>query len=59
MGHIFISYSHKDAEYAQALADRLQSMGFPVWIYERLDYGSQWSHEIQEQLDSCDAFISR
>jgi hypothetical protein len=51
------SYSHKDAEYAHVLADRLQSMGFPVWIDARLDYGSQWPHKIQEQLDSCDAFI--
>jgi hypothetical protein len=57
MGHIFISYSHKDSEYAHALADRLQSMGFAVWIDARLDYGSQWPHKIQEQLDSCDAFI--
>lgn len=57
MGHIFISYSHKDTEYVHALADRLQSMGFPVWIDSRLDYGSQWPHAIQKYLDSCDAFI--
>ena len=57
MGHIFISYSHKDTEYAHALAEHLQSMGFPVWIDDRIDYGSQWPHEIQKQLDSCDAFI--
>lgn len=57
MGHIFISYSHKDTEYAHALADSLQSMSFTVWIDERLDYGSQWPSEIQKQLDSCDAFI--
>ena len=57
MGHIFISYSHKDTEYAHALAADLQREGFTVWIDERLDYGSQWSHEIQKQLDSCSAFI--
>jgi hypothetical protein len=32
-------------------------MGFDIWIDERLDYGSQWPHEIQRQLDSCDAFL--
>ncbi|MEO8355456.1 MAG: toll/interleukin-1 receptor domain-containing protein [Chloroflexota bacterium] len=57
MGHIFVSYSHKDTEYAHALADSLQSMSFTVWIDARLDYGSQWPHEIQKQLDACDAFI--
>ena len=57
MGHIFISYSHKDTTYAHGLADQLRNMGFDIWIDERLDYGSQWPHEIQRQLDSCDAFI--
>jgi hypothetical protein len=57
MSHIFISYSHKDTKYAHGLSDNLKSIGFDVWIDERLDYGSQWPHEIQKQLDSCDAFI--
>ncbi len=41
MGHIFISYSHKDTDYAHGLAKNLQSMGLDIWIDERLDYGSQ------------------
>ena len=57
MSHIFISYSHKDTDYAHKLADTLQGNGFNVWIDARLDYGSQWPLEIQKQLDSCDAFI--
>lgn len=57
MAHIFISYSHKDTEYAHALAKNLQDMGFDIWIDERLDYGSQWPQELQKQLDSCSAFI--
>jgi len=57
MGHIFISYSHNDTDYAHRLADTLQSEGFDVWIDARIDYGSQWPLEIQKQLDSCDAFI--
>jgi hypothetical protein len=57
MAHIFVSYSHKDTDYAHGLAENLQSMGFEVWIDARLDYGSQWPHEIQKQLDACDAFI--
>ena len=57
MGHIFISYSHKDTEYAHALADSLQSTGFHVWVDASLDYGSQWPQELQKYLDACDAFI--
>jgi len=57
MGHVFISYSHRDTGYAHGLADSLQRNGFNVWIDERLDYGSQWPHELQTRLDSCDAFI--
>jgi hypothetical protein len=57
MGHIFISYSHTDADYAQKLSQALQGEGMEVWIDERLDYGSQWPFEIQKQLDSCSAFI--
>lgn len=57
MGPIFISYSHKDTKYAHGLADHLKTMGFETWIDERVDYGSQWPHELQKQLDTCDAFI--
>jgi len=57
MGHIFISYSHKDTVYAHKLARALQDLSLEVWIDERLDYGSQWPLEIQKQLDSCNAFI--
>ena len=57
MGHVFISYSHRDTGYAHGLADSLQRNGFDVWIDERLDYGSQWPHELQTRLYSCDAFI--
>ena len=57
MGHIFISYSHKDMDYAYRLTETLQASGFQTWIDTRLDYGSQWPREIQKRLDSCDAFI--
>lgn len=57
MGHVFISYSRRDTEYAHKLADDLQARGFDTWIDARIDYGSQWPHELQRQLDTCEAFI--
>ncbi len=57
MGHIFVSYSHKDAAYVHKLREKLIAEGFEPWIDDRIDYGDEWPMVIQEQLDSCDAFI--
>jgi len=57
MGHIFISYSHKDKDYVHKLQEALKSEGFDVWIDDRIDYGDEWPIVIQERLDACDAFI--
>ena len=57
MGHIFISYSHKDKEYVHKLQDDLLRQGFNVWIDDRIDYGTRWPKVIQDHLDNCDAFI--
>ena len=57
MSHIFISYSHKDSDYAHRLAEALEKKGISVWIDDRIDYGTQWPRVIQEYLDDCLAFI--
>ena len=57
MGHIFISYSHKDAAYVHSLREKLIFEGYEVWIDDRIDYGDEWPMVIQEHLDTCDAFI--
>ena len=57
MGHIFISYSHKDKDYVHQLQQALLSQGFNVWIDDRIDYGTRWPKVIQDHLDDCDAFI--
>ena len=57
MGHIFISYSHKDSKYVEKLEKKLIEEGFTVWIDHRIDYGTRWPIEIQRALDSCDAFF--
>lgn len=57
MGHVFISYSHKDKAYTQQLKEALLKNGFEVWIDEHIDYGDEWPKIIQQHLDGCDAFI--
>jgi len=55
--HVFISYSHRDSDYAHELEDALQQRGFSVWIDERIDYGTRWPQVIEERLDACAALI--
>lgn len=57
MPHIFISYSHRDSDYAYKLAEALDLEGFNVWIDKRIGYGASWPRVIQEQLDGCAVFI--
>lgn len=56
-GHVFISYSHKDSDYTHKLADAMERYNIPVWIDDRIDYGTRWPQVIQEKIDTCDAFI--
>jgi len=58
MSHIFISYSTKNATYANRLAEKLRDEGFDVWIDNaRLRAGSDWWSSIVKALWSCSAFI--
>jgi hypothetical protein len=57
MGHIFISYSHKDKEYVHRLAEALQNVNFDVWIDDRIDYGTRWPLVIEDAVDTCESFI--
>jgi hypothetical protein len=57
MGHIFISYSHKDKAYVDKLQKYLLKQGFDAWIDDRIDYGTRWPREIEKRLKDCEAFI--
>lgn len=57
MGHIFISYSHKDKVFVHSLAEALQGKDFDVWIDDRIDYGTRWPLVIEDAVDSCESFI--
>ncbi|MBN2117751.1 MAG: response regulator [Anaerolineales bacterium] len=56
-GHVFISYSHKDSDYTHKLAEEMERRNIPVWIDDRIDYGTRWPQVIQEKIDSCKAFV--
>jgi tetratricopeptide (TPR) repeat protein len=57
-GYVFISYSHKDADFATRLVARLDALGIATWINrERLDTGDRWLRVIRDKVDGCAALV--
>lgn len=56
-GHIFISYSRRDQDYARKLADHVRQNRFNAWIDDRIDYGDRWFKEIEKAIKVCAAFV--
>ncbi len=57
MPDIFISYSSKDREQAEQLAERLTSAGHSCWIDRQGITGAeQWATEIVEGIKACSTF---
>ncbi|MGF1504288.1 MAG: toll/interleukin-1 receptor domain-containing protein, partial [Anaerolineae bacterium] len=58
MGHIFISFHHEDAAYAQTIREQLEALEYDVWMYtERLMAGTSWRVAIDEGIQNCVAQI--
>jgi hypothetical protein len=56
-GDVFISYSHKDKEYAHQLAAEFERNGVTPWIDDRIDYGTKWPQVVQDNLNACPIFV--
>ena len=57
MGHVFISYSHHDKEYAAALTEDIIQHGFDVWIDARIEYGDRWWQTVTDAVDAASLVI--
>lgn len=57
MSFIFISYSRQDQAYVSTLVQALQSHRLPIWIDDRIDYGTDWPDVIEEHLDQSAVFL--
>ena len=55
--HVFISYSHKDTDYAQKIKNYLHQNAVQVWIDEQIEQGDKWFNKINEAIESCAAFL--
>jgi hypothetical protein len=57
MPRIFISYSRKGQEVAEALAKDFHALRQTVWLDEELTGGQAWWDEILRQIQECDLFV--
>lgn len=57
MSFIFISYSRQDQAYVSTLVQALQSHRLPIWIDDRIDYGTDWPDVIEEHLEQSAVFL--
>ncbi len=56
-GHIFISYSKRDSDFAFKLADRLIESGRKVWIDRQIEGGERWRTSILQALRDANESI--
>jgi TIR domain len=56
-GHVFISYSRRDRQYARKLAQELRERGYSVWLDDRIDAGASWHLELEESIENCAVFV--
>jgi TIR domain len=54
---VFISYSHRDEEYAQKLLRHLKVLGreadFDVWSDRKIEVGQDWHNEIKRHIEKA------
>jgi len=50
---IFVSYSRRDKDFAEAIANELESLGAKVWIDREITLGKSWDNEIDDAIDEA------
>jgi hypothetical protein len=57
MADVFISYSRDDRSQCAGVAEKLKSLGFDVWFDARLQSGTSFDAEIEEQIRAAKAVL--
>ncbi len=53
----FVSYSHRDRDFAVRLQRALNASEKDVWVDERIEAGSQWADDLRDAIENADAFV--
>eukprot|EP00741_Cyanophora_paradoxa_P016803 tig00020941_g16228.t1 len=55
---LFISYSHRDLDFAARLKKDLEEAGMPAWMDKaQLEAGAEWRHEIAAAIEKAKAMV--
>lgn len=54
---VFLSYSHKDRDFVDKLAKRLETASVAVWYDRNLVPGRPWSEELEEHIREARAVV--
>jgi hypothetical protein len=58
MSQVFISYSRRDLDFVERLANDLKHAGNQVWYdLSELDGGDHWGRELQNAIHQCEVFV--
>jgi TIR domain/Trypsin-like peptidase domain len=56
VGHVFISYSHEDSDFAEVLISKIEKEGLSIWAdSDRLNAGEDWRSTIDQAIK--EAFV--
>jgi len=55
----FISYSHKDREYAAQAKTALAEIGIDAFLaHQDIEVSAEWQERIKKELRACDVFVA-
>jgi hypothetical protein len=58
MSRIFISYSRRDTQIVDSIAQAMMDSGLEIWIDRQdIQAGNTWRVQIVQAIDTCDAFV--
>ena len=56
--HVFISYAHQDADFAERLAEYLRGVGIATWMdRQQLKAGDDWTLELEKAIKDAAAVV--
>lgn len=59
MGYIYISYSRRNADFAQRLVSDLETRGYITWVdTDDLQRGDQWANQIEAAIQGAEVFLT-
>ena len=56
--YLFLSYSHKDSEWAVKFIRTVKEAGYRIWYDEGVTPGAEWDEHIAHAIENCGYYIA-